>query len=309
MVRRRAFLALLGLSACGGAAPQPPAALPDDLASPAPTATPRNSHQVAASVVSAKLTALIHVDRVRGHALAPQVANLDAWGPIFDGTGIEPLEDVDRAFVAAANVKDRKAVIAVAEHHVEAERIEKAIDTLVERSGENGKRLDGFDFSAARVKIKGRESIIMAVTPSLLVVTSEHYANAAKKLAETGGLPEPDATEAVLAEADQPYKTLKASRAPKIPSTITHAKATVTMKKDGSADLIVVADSSDAAQAKKDAAALTKAIDKATTVKISVIKIRAFAPVEFEAEGSQVVADRHVTKSELSTLIGFAQML
>ena len=116
-------------------------------------------------------------------------------------------------------------------------------------------------------------------------------------------------TEAILAEADHPSKTLKAPRAPKIPSTISHVKATVTMKKDGSADLVVVGDSSDAAQAKKDAIALTKAVDDATTLKISIIKVRAFGSVEFEAEGDQVVANRHVTKSELSALLGFAQML
>lgn len=312
MLRRRSLIVLAGLTAVGcGAAPvvEPQVApvVADDEEVPPPL--PRDAHQLAANIVSAKLTALIHVDRVRGHPLAPQVAAFDAWGPIFDGTGIEPLKDVDRAFVAAANARDGKAIIAVAEHHVEPARLSAALDTLVKKSGGKGEHIDGFLFPAARVVFDGRESIVMATTPTLLVVTSEPFANAAGCLKDSGGLPEPSGPEAMIANAMHPSSTLKVRRAPKIPATIDRAHATITMRDDGGATVVFEGDSRDEAQAVKDAADLTRAIEDATTVKISFLKVRAFAPIAFKATGNKVVAERHVTRSEMQTLLGYASML
>jgi len=301
------WIMALTLVACGGAPPLG-AEIPDD-AEAAAAPLPRNADELAAKAVGAKLTALVFVGQLRDHPLASKVAAMDAWGPIFDGTDIEPLKDVDRAFVAAGNLRDSETVIAVAEHHVEPARVEQAIDTLVERSGADGKRLDEFAFSAARVKVDGRKSLVMAVTPELLVVTSESHADAAAKLAQSGGLPDPSGPEAVIAAAQQPATSLKARGVPKIPSTIEAARMTVTMKDGGGALVHLVGDSTNPKQAKKDAAVLTKRVDKATTVKISFIKVRAFAPVAFKAKGSRVEAKRHVTAAELQTLLSFAQML
>ncbi len=313
MLRRRSLMVLAGLTAVGcGAAPSAEpgvAARPDDDDGDAPPPPPRDAHALAAGVVSAKLTALIHVDRVRGHPLAPQVAAFDAWGPIFDGTGISPLEDVDRAFVAAQSARDGKAIIAVAEHHVEPERIAAALDTLVTRSGGKGEHIEGFGFPAARVAFDGRESIVMAATPTLLAITSEPFANAAGCLKDSGGLPEPSGPEALFASALQPSATLKVRRGPKIPATIDRAHATITMKDDGGATVVFEGDSRDEAQAVEDAKALTKAVEDATTVKISFLKVRAFAPIAFKASGRKVVAERHVTQSEMQTLLGYAAML
>jgi hypothetical protein len=311
-MRRRALLwwFALGWAGCGGAANDPASAADvDDVANEPVAQAPRNAGALAVKAVGAKLTALIHVERLRSHPLAPQVAGMEAFGPVFDGTGIDPLEDVDRAFVAAANARDEKAVVAVAEHHVEPERINKALDTLVARSDGEGARLHTFGFPAALIVVKKRKSVVLAVTPTLLVVTSEAYASAASSLKDAGGLPEPTGPEALVADAEQPSTTLEARRAPAIPKTISHAHATVVLGDDGGADVAIVGDSSDPEQAKQDAADLTKAIEDATTVKISIIKVRAFEPVAFEADGSQVKAQRHVTQAEMQTLLGFAKML
>ena len=311
-LRRRGLLLLASSAAllhlgCGSNPAGDPATPVAGVDEEAPA--PRNAHTIASKVVGAKVTALIYVDKVRGHDFAPQVASMDAWGPIFDGTGITPLDDVDRAFVAAANARDQKSVIAVAEHRVEPARIEKALDTLVKRSGDKGERLDGFDFPAARVFVKERKSIVMAVTPTLLAVTSEPYANSAAKLAASGGLPDPTGPEAVIANAEQPSATLKAPRVPDIPESLSAARATVTMNESGGASVDIEADSSDKEQAKKDAETITKMIEEATTVKVAIIKIRAFSPIKFTAEGSKIKASHVVTKKEMATLLSVAQMM
>lgn len=306
------FVVVLGLIACGGGTPDPASPVPTSSLEPSgspPAPAPRDTAERAAAIVGAKLHVLLHVDRVKEHPLAPRLVSMKAWGGILDATGIDPLEDVDRAFVAAKNARDQRAVIAVAEHHVDEERLRKAIDELVVQSGPDGKLLPELGVLAAKVKVRGRSSVVLAVTPTLLVVTSDDFAQAATALSATGGLPDPTGPEAVIARADRPSETLKVARAPRVPKTIQRAEATVTMASDGGADVTIVGQSTTAEQAKVDAEALTKAVDEATTVKVSIVKIRAFEPVTFTAAEDRVEGRRHLSSSELNTLLGFAEMM
>src|SRR5690606_11046732 len=95
MLARRHFLALM-LSACGPSVEDVPA--PVVVEAPPPPPPPRDAHLRAIEVVGAKVTAMIYVDGVRTHPLAPRIAKMNAWGEVLDGTGIDPLRDVDRAF-------------------------------------------------------------------------------------------------------------------------------------------------------------------------------------------------------------------
>lgn len=314
MLRRwLAFVVVaLALVGCGGASPD--VVSPDDSArvepvvvEPPPRA--RDTAERAAAIVGAKVRVVVHVDRLKDHPLAPRLVSMKAWGGIFEATGIDPLEDVDRAFVAAKNARDQRAVIAVAEHHVDEQRMKAAIDQLVAESGADGRLLPELGVLAAKVNVRGRQSVVLAVTPTLLVVTSDDFAQAATTLASTGGLPEPTGPEAALAHVDRPSDTLKAPRAPRIPKTIHRADATVTMAPDGGADVVIVGQSTDAAQAVIDAKALTEEIDRATTVKVAIVKIRAFDPVKFAATEDRVEGRRHVSSSELNTLLGFVEMM
>src|SRR5690606_26972304 len=100
-----------------------------------PPSPPRDAHLRAVEAVGAKVTAMIYVDRVRGHALAPRIAEMDAWAGILEGTGIDPLRDVDRAFVAGRNLESQADAIVVAEHHVPPEKISAAMKKMVADSG------------------------------------------------------------------------------------------------------------------------------------------------------------------------------
>lgn len=304
--------AALGLAACGGATPDPATptdALDVEPAVATPPPAPRDTADRASAIVDAKVRALLHVDRVKDHPLAPRLVSMKAWGGLFEATGIDPLADVDRAFVAAKNARDQSAVIAVAEHHVSQERLKAAIDKLVIDSGADGRHLTELGVPAAKVNVRGRSSVVLAVTPTLLVVTSDDFATAAAGLASTGGLPEPTGPEAVLARAVQPSETLKAHRAPRVPKTISEVKATVTMAADGGADVLIIGQSTNDSQAVADAKELTEAVDRATTVKVSIVKIRAFEPVTFTADGDRIEGRRHLAGGELNTLLGFAEML
>jgi hypothetical protein len=276
---------------------------------PAGEPAPRDAHERAVEVVGARMTAMVHVDRLRKHPLAPRVASLELWGPVFEGTGIDPLADVDRIFAAGRTADDQEAAIVVAEHHVEPDRLKQGLGTLIEKSGEDGGWLEGYDFPVARVKVKDRKSVVLAVTPTVLVVTSPaFFEKAALALTGTGGLPEAHGPEALVAQTEQPSETLKAPRVPPIPATISKARMEIVMAEDGGADIAIDGDSTTPEQAKADADTLTKEVEDATTMQVAVFKVRAFDPVVFTSDGASIKARRHLTKTEIETLVGFAAM-
>src|SRR5690606_960079 len=134
------------------------------------------------------------------------------------------------------------------EHHVTPERIKVAMTQLETQSGKEGRWLEGYDFPAAKVVVRKRQTVEMAVTPTLLVVTSPKHAQRAASLSESGGIPNPVNYAAIVADASQPSTTLKAKGVPPVPKTVHHLYAELTLRADGSADLAIDGESSDEAQ-------------------------------------------------------------
>jgi hypothetical protein len=180
---------------------------------------------------------------------------------------------------------------------------------LVDQSGEDGAWLEGYPVPAARVKVRRRKSVVLAVTDTVLVVTSEAYAPAAAELRTTGGLPAPASEAALVAHVNEPSETLKGRRAPPIPKTIQDATAEITFGSDGGALVTMDGKSASPEQAEADAAELTSTIDAMTSMKVSVVRIRMFEPIAFHAEGDRVKSERKVSKAELERLVGLAGML
>jgi hypothetical protein len=252
---------------------------------------------------------IVYMDRVRKHPLAPRLAALDAITEAFEGTDIEPIRDVDRAVLAAKTARSQKNAIAVAEHHVAPPRLKTAMSQLVQQSGSEGRWLEGYDFPAAKVMVRDRHTVILAVTPTLLVVTAPHHAKRAATLQNSGGIPDPTNPAAIVADANQPASSLEARGVPRVPQTVHHLYAEVTLRADGGADLAIDGESSSEAQAQADAEQLTKDIEKASTVNVAFFKFKAFEPIAFKPDGKMVRARRRVSQKELDALLSLAAMM
>ena len=301
--RRTCLAGLAGcaLGACGGhqtGLEQP------HIPPPAPP-PPRDADQLARRVVHAKLGALVHMDRVRPHPLAPRLASMDPWGPLFAAAGIDPLKDVTRAFVAAATAQSKKAIIVVAEHTLSAPRLRQAMLAMVKQSGPSGKVLRDYPVAAARVVVRERTSVVLAVTSKLLVITAEKYARAALSLMGSGGLPVPRADEAASGEAISPATSLSARGVPPLPRSLKHGWATVVLRRSGDALVSLRALSTSAEQAQLDADELSHIADAQTTVHIGPLTMQVAESIAFRAEGTMVEGERLVTLGELQLLMGF----
>lgn len=91
------LVALAAGSSLSCAARRPPAA-------PAQTAGPKvpdKADVVVQEAVDARVTMLLHLDRLQGYRFSNRLVLLGGWNEAFAGTGIEPFRDVRRTFIAA----------------------------------------------------------------------------------------------------------------------------------------------------------------------------------------------------------------
>jgi hypothetical protein len=301
---RRCFLLFIALLvSCGGAAPQPA------VAPPPPAPKPRNAAVIAQSIAGGKVSALLYAERARGHAITTRLVAMDLWGAVLEGTGIDPQRDLVRAFVTAPSVRAEQEAVAVLEHTLPPDKLQVGVDALLARSDPPGSRLDGLGAPAVRVTVRGHTRIVAIIEPSFLVVLPEAKASEAKRFVGTGGFPDPTGKEAAVLAAVDPAHSLKAPRAPKVPRTIASLNAVVTLAEDGGAHVDIEGVSASPEQAQTDAGELTEAVDRATTLRVSIVRLRVFDSVTFVAEGDRVKAKRHVTPGEVDKIFGLLSAL
>jgi len=296
---------LLALCVGCGASPTP------KLVEEPPPPPPRNADEIALQVVGADIAVAIEVARLRDHGWAMRAASLGGWLRLFDGTGIDPRRDLDRAFLAIRNLKARRDSLLVAEHHAEPARVKAAVDQLVANSDLPAAAPAGWleDCAApcARVAVEGRVAMVVLLKPHLIAVGPERHARpAAPLLLASGGLPEPSGPEAILARAENPSESLRARRVPRVPATMSRLSATVTVAPDSAALLHIEGPSSSPVQAKQDADALTRALDRATSAKVFFVRVRVFDPIRFHSQDAMVVGDRRFSARELDRLLDLA---
>jgi len=293
------------------AGPTTPANQHGAVMAPPPAPAPRNAAQIAQAISGGQVSALVYIERVRGHAIAPKLESLSVWKQVLEGTGLDPMRDLERVYATSTSTSDESHSVLVAEHKLTLEQAQKAIDIFVKRSSPEGEWVQGSAFPLARVTVKGRKRVVALPTDNLVIILPEALAQQAAGFSGSGGLHDPSGSEAVVASALQPRKTVKVrlKRFPKIPKSLSQATTTVVLTPDGGAKVNFLGRSNSAAQAKKDAKALTKRVDKATSVKVSVVRIRFFQKVVFRAEGDQVKANVKVTASQLDRMLSMASAL
>jgi hypothetical protein len=290
-------LAVLVIS-CGGAPRK------EVEAAPVEAPRPRNAAAIAQAIAGGKVSMLVYAERTRGHPIAERIATLQLWGPVLEGTGIDPKTDLARAFVTAPSVRAEREAVAVLEHTLSPEKLKSGLDALKAKSDPPAEELQGLGVPAVRVTIRGHARVVATVEPSFLVVLPERKAAEAKRFVGTGGFPDPSGPEAAIATAIEPARTLKAANAPRVPETIRSMEAKILLAKDGGADVALDGVSASPEQAQADAKELTEAVDRATSLRLAIVKVRLFEPVRFSADGDRVKARRQVTPGELDRLFG-----
>ena len=272
----------------------------------APPPKERNAATIAWDIVHAKVGALTYVERVRGRPIAARIQSLDLFRPYLDGTGLDPERDLDRAFVAAPATDRADESIVVAQHHLSSDQIRLALGAMITSGRVAGEWIPGAPVPEARVTARGQTRILAIIEPDILVLLPEAHAIEAGRFTGTGGFPDPEGPGAVFATAIEPATSVRGNRVPAIPPSIQSLRAIVTLGDDGGAAIAIEGPSASPEQAVADAAALTRSIDDATSVRVVFVRVRLFKPIRFFAEMGNVKADVHLTAGEIDTLVGAA---
>ena len=290
--------------ACGGARSEPNTTVVE----PEPP-KPRDAAPIADAVAEARIGSLVFVDRVRSHPIAPQLVAMSDAGELLEGTGIDLLRDARRVYVASTGItRDDRAVVVV-QHGLDVKQVRSALDTLIKRSVPPGAWLEGTKVPAARVTVRGHTRIVGLPADDFVVVLPDDVASHLDDFAGPLLLPEPTGSEAAISDIREPSQALRGRHVPRVPPTLKSAHAGLTLGADGSADLSVDALSTNEDQARADADQLTRSIDDATSMKISILRVRFFKPIPFRAEGDHVKTDVHLTPDEVQKLLGMAEMM
>ncbi len=298
----RALILLVAAAlGCGGG----PGSGPAETAPQAEPPRPKDAAQLAVALVGGRVSGLVWVDRVRGHAVGPRLMALGPVRELLEGTSVDPLSDVERAFFASPSASERRVVF-FGEHRLDEARIEAAMQDLVAKSEPRGQRLHDLPFPAVKVRKDEFGGVIAFLPPRYVVAVPEDLVGGLTTFARTGGLPDPTGPEAARLVALDPGRSLRARGAPRIPETLSSSEATVVLHPDGGATIHARGQSTDPTQADLDARSLTQAIDDKTSVKLGILTIRAFRPIVFRSSGADVVGQLDLSRAEVGQLLGLA---
>jgi len=282
------------LSACG-AAPK--------AARPAPKPVPDgadegNAMEVAESIAYGESSLLVHTARMRAHPYAFGITRLASWELAADALGIDPVFDVDRAFITAPNIKSCRSVL-VLRHHVDDARIASAFARLVAEKRAKKSALH-VGFPILETKLGRTARAIAAPSSGLLVVMPPEQATFFPRFVGFGRLPKPVGLEAWAGWAS---RTGWYSLAPGLVSSMSmDALGTTVMLTEQRALVRVEVSNATQSGAATDATILTRTLDK--MLRVPWIGVPLIDPVPFRSEGDRTLGEALLLPSEVSWLLG-----
>lgn len=269
---------------------------------------PRNAHEIATELISGQIGAFIYMDKVRGTPTGDRILKIPMVADELEGTGLDPEKDLERVFIASPDTQSRRAIV-FGEHNLTASGAHEALKTVVAKSDPPGEMIPAQGFEAAKVTIKKQTGVVAFLPPNFLVVVPEDLVDHILDFSATGGLPPADGPEALVASAVNPGQTVRLPRMPRIPETITTGSMRVLLKPEGGAVVDMSGEDATSEKAIEDAELMTDNFNKATSVQISIISIRLFDPIKFQAEGTTVKGRLTLTQDEVDRLASVAQTL
>lgn len=266
----------------------------------------KNAHEIAMNLIHGQIGAFIYMDKVRGTPTGDRILKIPMVADELEGTGLDPEKDLEKVFIASPDTQSRRAIL-FGEHNLSPEASHAALQTVLKKSDPPGEMIPAQGFEAAKVTIKKQTGVVAFVPPNFLVVVPEDLVDHVLDFSATGGLPDATGPEAVVARAANPGQTVRLPRMPRIPETISIGQMSILLKPEGGAVVDMSGEDASAEKAIEDAEVMTDNFNKATSVQISIISIRLFDPIKFQAEGTTVKGRLALTQDEVDRLASVAQ--
>lgn len=291
-------------AACGGATTQDPDTPVDVPKTPPAEVLPENAAELCDGLTGARVRAWIYPARATGHPLLPRILALPPVKRF--AASWDPTRDLEQVYVSAPGGRSETAVV-FGEHRFAKEDTDRLLTQWITASDPPGTLLPDTPFPTALLSTRGRGGLVAFAPPRFVIALPRDMEPKLGIFQKTGGLGEPKTQKAALVVLDQPAQTLAGTGVPKLPPTITVARAEVELGADGGAVVTLDADSTTPEQANEDARYLTRMVDRLTSVQLGPITIRAFKKVDFVAEASKIKSRVPLTRGELELGLTFLE--
>ncbi len=267
---------------------------------------------------NANVKLLLMNDRIRDLPLGPRIgrliARLPQWQSFFGPTGLDPVRDIDRMYVAGPQFRSSGEVVAVLEYRISRSAMRRALDSIVDRAPK-GKWFDS-EVPAASAHADHADRIFVLPKGKLLLMVPPHLKEDAIAKAPGLKLPRLGGNAAVVAFVATPWRALSGLNVPvDVPKSIASVSVAVTPSDDGGALLHVEAVDASKEAARADADLLTRAINLGTQRDVGALgallfggeKLSLIEPIALRAMGNVIRGDARVTPRELERALAFAE--
>jgi hypothetical protein len=288
---RRTAIAVIALSPACAAPPAPQAIPKPDLG-----AAPETAAEIARDLVRGRAGGLFEVKRFRFLTSGAAIGRLALWGPSLTQLGLDPMFDVERAFVTSEHALGDSGIAVL-----EMARSDREIAAALASNGLTDR--DGAFPSTQITLPPGTVRIVALVRPGLVVVAPPWQASRLEPLRSRARLPRIKGPAAARFFAFDPSSSLGSM--PSWPTSLRAAHAELVFEDNGGATITFFAQSLSDDQARADAQALTDEAHRLLAVSLGLFEMHLLDPPKFQSEGSLVLMKTSLLPGDVDWILGY----
>jgi hypothetical protein len=254
---------------------------------------------------------LIASDRLREHDLGATfgklLTSLPEWAAFFDGTGIDPVRDLDHVLLAGPQFRNFRKVVAVMDYNVSSKRVREAMAVVVQRSA--GTWVEPSPFPAARITPAfDHGARILAHVPQrrLLVLLPEDAEDQLSKLKSMKGFAKSPV--GILVSIVTPARAFRGLPFT-LPSSLKVLRLSVTPKPEGAAEVSLELLDGSPEEARVHAPELTRAVDAIRVLDLGLFKKTFIDHLELVADGAMIRGTLTITPRQLRFMLDELEQL
>jgi hypothetical protein len=267
---------------------------------------------------NANVKLLLLNDRIRdrpvGVRVGRLVARLPQWSSFFGPTGLDPIRDIRRIYIAGPQFRVSNEVVAVIEYTVPPAKMRAAIDAIVNREPK-GRWLDS-KIPAARARADRAERTFVLPKPGIVVMVPPALTDDAIAKGPSLDFPNIGGDAAVVAFVATPWRALRGLPLPfHVPETIASVMIQITPSDDGGASIGISATDESPQSAREHAELLTRGINLATQRDMGPLgallfggqKLQLIEPIKLVASGKSISGTARITPRQLDRILNLAE--
>ncbi len=238
-----------------------------------------------------------------GKELGPLLREIPQWKGFFEGTGIDPVADLDHIQITGPELRRSGQIVSVLEFAGTPERIRSAVEAIVKRN--KGEWLAGTTYPTARAKVdKAERLFVLLPTRRILAVLPGKDEGKIDAVGKVPSYPA-DLPFAIQISMVTPHRAFRSIEALRIPESIKKMRLRAYPHGAGGGKLELEFLDENAAKAKESAVVLSEQWQKLQTAAIAFFLL--LEDMDFKVEGDTITGTTTFTRAQLEKILARAR--